>query len=64
MLNLLFLLYLQLIITQSCCFVYLDTLGRSLAKEAGVTTGEEVEQINNNFSRLGNSTKHMLPEGA
>ncbi|XP_028403336.1 uncharacterized protein LOC114526041 [Dendronephthya gigantea] len=32
-------------------------------KEAGATTGEEVEQINSHFSRLGNSTKHMLPEG-
>lgn len=31
--------------------------------EAGATTGEEVEQINSHFSPLGNSTKHMLPEG-
>jgi len=31
--------------------------------EAGATTGEEVEQINSHFSLLGNSTKHMLPEG-
>ena len=30
---------------------------------AGATTGEEVEQINSHFSRLGSSTKHMLPEG-
>ena len=30
---------------------------------ASGTTGEEVEQINSHFSRLGNSTKHMLPEG-
>ena len=30
---------------------------------AGGTTGEEVEQIKSHFSRLGNSTKHMLPEG-
>jgi len=32
-------------------------------KGASATTGEEVEQINSHrFSRLGNSTKHMLPE--
>lgn len=31
--------------------------------EAGATTGKEVEQINSHFSLLGNSTKHMLPEG-
>ena len=31
--------------------------------DAGATTGEEVEQINSHFSRLGNTTKHMLPEG-
>ncbi|XP_078375746.1 uncharacterized protein LOC144659183 [Oculina patagonica] len=30
---------------------------------ASATTGEEVEQINSHFSRLGISTKHMLPEG-
>lgn len=30
---------------------------------AAATTGEEVEQINSHFSRLGCSTKHMLPEG-
>lgn len=32
-------------------------------QDTGGTTGEEVEQINSHFSRLGNSTKHMLPEG-
>ena len=30
---------------------------------ASATTVEEVEQINSHFSRLGSSTKHMLPEG-
>ena len=30
---------------------------------ASATTGEEVEQINSHFSRLGTMTKHMLPEG-
>ncbi|XP_048581069.1 uncharacterized protein LOC116618759 isoform X1 [Nematostella vectensis] len=30
---------------------------------AAATTGEEVELINSHFSRLGSSTKHMLPEG-
>lgn len=30
---------------------------------AAATTGEEVEHINSHFSRLGSSTKHMLPEG-
>ncbi|XP_028410581.1 uncharacterized protein LOC114533276 isoform X3 [Dendronephthya gigantea] len=30
---------------------------------ASATTGEEVEQINSHFSRLGCTTKHMLPEG-
>ena len=30
---------------------------------ASATTGEEVEQINSHFSRLGTSSKHMLPEG-
>ena len=30
---------------------------------ASATTEEEVEQINSHFSRLGTSTKHMLPEG-
>ena len=30
---------------------------------AAGTSGEEVEQINSHFSRLGNTTKHMLPEG-
>ena len=32
-------------------------------KGAAATTGEEVEQINSHFSRLGSTTKHMLPEG-
>ena len=31
--------------------------------EAAGTTGEELEQINSHFSRLGSCTKHMLPEG-
>jgi uncharacterized membrane protein YjjP (DUF1212 family) len=30
---------------------------------AACSTGEEVEQINSYFSRLGNTTKYMLPEG-
>lgn len=30
---------------------------------ACATTGEEVEQINSHFSKLGSTTKHMLPEG-
>ncbi|XP_028403973.1 uncharacterized protein LOC114526573 [Dendronephthya gigantea] len=30
---------------------------------AACATGEEVEQINSYFSRLGNTTKYMLPEG-
>lgn len=29
----------------------------------GLTTGEEVEQVNSYLSRLGNSTKHQLREG-
>ncbi|XP_032232016.2 uncharacterized protein LOC116605656 isoform X1 [Nematostella vectensis] len=30
---------------------------------AAATTGEETEQVNSHFSRLGSTTKHMLPEG-
>ena len=30
---------------------------------ATCATGEKVEQINSSFSRLGNTTKYMLPEG-
>ena len=37
--------------------------GQKWQVEAGATTGEEAEQINSHFSQLGNSTKHMLPEG-
>lgn len=36
--------------------------GRWQEGSAG-STGEEVEQINSHLSQLGNSTKHMLPEG-
>ena len=32
-------------------------------KGTGLTTGEEVEQINIHLSRMGRSTKHQLPEG-
>jgi hypothetical protein len=55
------LIYHRTNIYMSCIFKIL--WGGRWQKEAGATTGEEVEQINSHFSRLGNSTKHMLPEG-
>ncbi|CAB3998115.1 Hypothetical predicted protein [Paramuricea clavata] len=40
-----------------------DVWGGRWQNGAAATTGEEVEAINSHFSRLGTSTKHMLPEG-
>lgn len=41
--------------------VYVALWGGRWKDGAFVTTGEEVEQINSHFSRLGTITKHMLP---
>ena len=53
---------LEMLFCMLLSFVAKVLWGGRWQQDTGGTTGEEVEQINSHFSRLGNSTKHMLPE--